>query len=72
MEQNDRRPVRRADFGIADTEFAGVDLLERAERRFVRANADVCVACCAAAELMTPSWATAAPIAATPRKRRRR
>ena len=60
MQQDDRRTVRGAGLGVADVQDAGIDLLERGERR-VRSRLDrrqlrrPVVLDCASAEPIRPS-----------------
>ena len=77
VQKNDRRAIGRAGFGVADIQDAGIDLLERAERR-VRSRLDRGqprsfgpAGLCVPQDRIMPSCAAATVMAAAPKKRRR-
>ena len=77
VQKNDRRTIGGAGFGIADIEDAGIDLLQRTQRKCaslvsLRATAPTrTLLDCASAETIMLSWAAAIVMAAVPQKRRR-
>ena len=75
VQKNDRRTVGGTGFRVSDIQDAGIDLLERGERR-VRTRFDcfrgsILPDWALAGPVVMPSWTAATDMAAMPKKRRR-